>query len=597
MRASFFWKLALSSVALILGATLIVALLGERVAREDLLRDLRGSLRARSALLAEIALPALRGEFGADQATRIGALGIASGARLTVLRADGTVVADSHMDPGEMGNHLKRPEIVMALANGEGSSERESGSLGKPYSYFALAVPSKDQPLGFVRCAIPLEEIDTRLRRLRNVILLGGGATSLLAVILALYLTRRFTAPLTAMTESAESIARGEYGHLAQFAGTDEIGRLSQAFETMTTQLEERLSTITNDRNKLLAILASMVEGVIAVNRDERVVHMNQVAGAMLDVVPEQCLGKRIWEVTRVRPVCEILDAALRTQADSAGECSIAGESSPSAATRSLELRASVLRDGDGELAGAVLVLHDVTSLRKLESMRRDFVANVSHELKTPLTAIRGMVETMLDDERMPEDTRTRFLERTREQSSRLSALVVDLLTLARIESNETVVERRALDMRGVVRESLARYRAEAGAKSIHLGAVLPDVPVIVHADEESLRQIIDNLLDNACKYTLAGGRVDARLSCDGGEVLFEVKDTGIGIEVRDQARVFERFYRVDKARSRELGGTGLGLAIVKHLTLTLGGRVSVESSPGRGSTFAVRLPLAGETR
>jgi two-component system phosphate regulon sensor histidine kinase PhoR len=224
--------------------------------------------------------------------------------------------------------------------------------------------------------------------------------------------------------------------------------------------------------------------------------------------------------------------------------------------------------------------------------VRRDFVANVSHELKTPLTAIRGLVETLLDDQGMPQGTQQRFLEKIRDQSTRLSALVVDLLTLARIESNEQGLERRPLDVRRVARECAGRFSAIASERGLALDAELPGGPAFVRADEESLRQIVDNLLDNACKYTPGGGRVAVRVVESPGEVALEVQDTGIGIEARDQQRVFERFYRVDKARSRELGGTGLGLSIVKHLSLALGGRVSLDSAPGRGSTFRVHLPM-----
>jgi two-component system phosphate regulon sensor histidine kinase PhoR len=594
MRSSFFWKLASSSVLLILGATLIVALISDRILRDDIEHDLRASLDARVHMLEEIAMPALRGQALGDFEDRVRELGRVCNTRLTVLRADGTVLAESHRDPAGMENHLHRPEIAEAIERGSGRAERESETLGERYSYLALAVPSKDHPLGFVRCAVRMDDVEARLRGVRNVVLSVGAVTALLAVLFALYFTRRFTAPLTEMTESAESIARGDYERSARFEGGDEIGRLSQAFDTMTSQLQERLATITGDRNKVLAILASMVEGVIAVDRDERVVHMNQVAGSVLDVSPERCVGKRIWEVTRVIPVCEILDLVARTAQEASAECQIAADPSTKSPARTVELRASPLRDGSGALAGAVVVLHDVTALRKLENVRRDFVANVSHELKTPLTAIRGLVETLLDDRTMPEETQRRFLEKVRDQAARLSALVVDLLTLARIESNEqALLERRSLDVRGIVRECATRFAAPATGKGLSLETELPETPVIVRADEESLRQIVDNLLDNAVKYTPSGGRVAVRLLDLEREAVLEVADTGIGIEGRDQERVFERFYRVDKARSRELGGTGLGLSIVKHLSLALGGRVSLDSAPGRGSTFRVHLPVS----
>jgi two-component system phosphate regulon sensor histidine kinase PhoR len=348
------------------------------------------------------------------------------------------------------------------------------------------------------------------------------------------------------------------------------------------------METIVTDRNKLLAILGSMVEGVVAVDRDDRVVHMNEVAGRLLRASPSESLGKRIWEVTRVIEVCEILDHARRHAGGADAEVHLAmthGEAR-------IELRASPLVDGAGALTGAVVVLHDVTDLRKLESLRRDFVANVSHELKTPLTAIRGLVETLIEDTRMEPATRERFHAKIRDQSGRLTALVSDLLTLARVESQGASSERKPLDLRATLRDCEARFRPLCEQKGLMLEVRTSPEPQVVDGDEEALRQILDNLLDHALKYTPPSGKITVSVVPLGREALLEVSDSGIGIEPRDLERIFERFYRVDKARSRELGGTGLGLSIVKHLTLSLGGNVAVVSQVGRGSTFRVVLPL-----
>jgi two-component system phosphate regulon sensor histidine kinase PhoR len=288
--------------------------------------------------------------------------------------------------------------------------------------------------------------------------------------------------------------------------------------------------------------------------------------------------------------VCDIRVTARAKAREENGECRLAPTLQGRPETV-IELHASPLRDGNGQLAGAVLVLHDVTALRRLETLRRDFVANVSHELKTPLTAIRGLVETMLDDRSMPDETERRFLEKVRDQSHRLSALVTDLLTLARIESNESRLERKRFDIRSVARESASRFAEACAQKGLAFGSELPPEAVVLESDEEALRQIVDNLLDNACKYTPPGGTVSLRIVAGEDETRIEVEDTGIGIAPADQERIFERFYRVDKARSRELGGTGLGLSIVKHLAQSLGASVSLESVVGRGSTFRVHFP------
>jgi two-component system phosphate regulon sensor histidine kinase PhoR len=377
------------------------------------------------------------------------------------------------------------------------------------------------------------------------------------------------------------------YGRSVEPAGSDELGDLARSLNLMSGELRERTDTIVSDRNKFLAILGSMVEGVVAVDRDDRVVHMNEVAGRLLRASPSESVGKRIWETTRVVEVCEILDQSRRT----AGAVDAEVRLSLANGEARIELRASPLVDGAGQLSGAVVVLHDVTELRRLEGVRRDFVANVSHELKTPLTAIRALVETLIEDRGMEPATRERFHEKIRDQAARLSSLVGDLLTLARVESQGPVHERRPLDVRSIVRDSAASIAHACGQKGLTLAISTAPEPLVVDGDEESLRQIVDNLLDNALKYTPSGGRIAVSALASEREAVLEVADTGIGIEPRDLERIFERFYRVDRARSRELGGTGLGLSIVKHLALSLGGNVAVESRPGHGTTFRVVLP------
>jgi two-component system phosphate regulon sensor histidine kinase PhoR len=261
-----------------------------------------------------------------------------------------------------------------------------------------------------------------------------------------------------------------------------------------------------------------------------------------------------------------------------------------------IQLIGSPLKDANGERVGAVLVMHDVSELRQLEGVRRDFVANISHELKTPLAAIRGLVETLIDDQEMDPATHSRFIEKIHDQSLRLSSLVSDLLTLSRLESDQGGVQFEPTDLREAVAES---YRAQvhvAETKRVEIAARVSDAPVVIEGDSEALRELVDNLLSNALKFTPEGGRVDVRLGVEGPNAVLTVEDTGIGIAPEDQGRIFERFYRVDKARSRQLGGTGLGLSIVKHVALAHGGNVALKSAPGRGSTFRVQIPLRRAT-
>jgi two-component system phosphate regulon sensor histidine kinase PhoR len=362
----------------------------------------------------------------------------------------------------------------------------------------------------------------------------------------------------------------------------------------MAEQLRERIDALTEDRRKLQTILAAMAEGVVAVDAEQRVLHMNAPAGRILgaDPVFATAAAKPLRSVSRIHEVAEALEHAIRTGEGRHREVLLVAFPKD----RVLEIQSSPIPGEDaGAPAGAVVVLHDVTELRRLEAVRRDFVANVSHELKTPLTAVRGIVETLQDDRAMPEGTRGRFLKKLDEQSRRLVRIVTDLLSLSRVESGHGDLERVPVDFRSTVQESVRALSSAAEDRKVALTARLPEESITVRGDRPSLRLLVDNLVDNAVKYTPAGGRVDVRLGTTGGWATLEVEDTGIGISEEHRDRLFERFYRVDKARSRELGGTGLGLAIVKHVALAHEGDVTFESVSGEGSTFRVRLPVLPE--
>jgi two-component system phosphate regulon sensor histidine kinase PhoR len=589
LRSRFFWRLYAGYVVLILVVTGVVGALIEHRVRTDQLQDVKDTLHSKALLLCEIALSSRPAN---ELQARLASLASGDPTRLTIVRADGVVLADSFEDPAVMNNHGDRPEIRAAASDGVGRSSRFSQTLGSDQLYTAVRVPAEGELIGFARTAYPLVAIEARVGQLRTVVIFGAGLAALAGLAIGYVFARRVTAPLAAVTAAVEELTLGGYGHVRAPGTPDEIGRLAEAFNKMSDELRERVEMIEADRNKLLAILSGMVEGVVAIDREERVVHMNAVAGRLLGVQPGDSTGQRVWDVTRLAEIPDILERTQNGE-EFHGEVKLpsAGEE-----TIHMEFNASPLRDAAGGRAGSVVVLHDLTELRRLEQVRSDFVANVSHELKTPLTAIRGMVETMLDDRDMEPDQARRFLDRVANQTKRLSLLVTDLLTLARIESAEVRTDRRPVDLRDPVQECASRAQPLCQMKSIQLDVDLPQTPAILVGDDEDLRQIVGNLLDNALKYTPEGGRVALRVIPKGSEILVEVEDTGIGIDPRDSERVFERFYRVDKARSRELGGTGLGLAIVKHLVLSAGGRISLDSTPGRGSRFGVHLPIHGES-
>ena len=592
------WKLY-GGYALVIVVTLVIA--GVPAAgriRRDALNEVGLALERQARVLedvvgAEMEAAARRAE-GHDPARaralqeRVLRLGRASESRITLILPDGVVLADSAGDPERIENHGDRPEVLEAARTRQhATTDRRSGTTGVRMMYVAVPLVRGGELLGFVRTSRSLVNIEGRLRGIQGAFVVAGTLAAVVALGLGYFLARQFTLPLRSMTRVVEAIAAGDHERRVRSDASNEIGRLAQAFDAMAQELGARLDTITTERNRMQAILSGMVEGVVAIDRNERVVHMNRVAERILRVARGVPRDAHIWELTRLEEVHQALAHAMATGEKLQGELHRAGALDE----QHIEMEASPLFDGRRNVVGAVLVLHDVTELRSLEKIRRDFVANVSHELKTPLTAIRGMVETLLEDTEMESAVRDRFLQRVFEQTLRLSALVVDLLALSRLES-ERGLDLEEVDLSTLVRECGREQQVPAEQAEIRLRLELPGDPVVLQGDQEDLRQMVNNLIDNAIKYTPAGGRVEVRLERLGDRARLEVEDTGIGIEPADQERIFERFYRVDKARSRELGGTGLGLSIVKHVALKHRGDLSVESAPGVGTTFRIELPV-----
>ena len=593
----FFWRLCAGFVGLVLVTSLAIGTLIDARVRSDLQDSIQSQLYAEAAHLVELAERPLSGQDPTSilqrQADTIAAR---TGSRLTVLDGTGAVVVDTRQAPASMDNHLTRPEIQQALGEGLGVAERFSGTLGVDLLYVALPVHGEGAVQGFCRASLPLQEIELRTARLRGIVLVGACGAALIGLLLAFAYARRVTAPLALMTAAVETTTRGEFARVDVPLEDDEIGRLGQAFNAMAAELHKRMQTITANHNKVLAILSSMDEGLVAIDREDRVVHINSVAGELLGLVPAESVGQLIWELTRDGgdgDISRALAHARDTGETTRVEVRVRSGTAPE--ERVLQLNASPLTDAQGERSGAVVVVNDLTELRRLEGIRQDFVANVSHELKTPLAAIRAMIEMLVDAPDLSAEKQLDFHQRVLRQTDRLATLVQDLLTLARLEAQPPPPSAEAVDLRDSVALARARFLPQAEKRGLRLETSLPTEPVPIAADEEDLRQILDNLLDNAIKYTPEGGTVEVlvSLSENGRGARLEVVDTGAGIEPRHLERIFERFYRVDKARSRELGGTGLGLAIVKHLALSLHGSVGVESAPGQGTRFSVELPLA----
>lgn len=408
----------------------------------------------------------------------------------------------------------------------------------------------------------------------------------MLALILAYWLARRTAQPLQELITGAEEIAGGGYGHKVYAGSQDEVGKLARSFNRMSERLAAQFAQLDEDRKKLHAVLTSMIEGVVAIDLGQRILFANRRAGELLDFDIDAAVGRRLWELVRNRPLQELVEQAISNPETSGRELSWTAPPAGSLAVH-------VGRLPGKPASGIVLVFHDVSELRRLETLRQEFIANVSHELKTPLAVINACVETLLDGAAEDPPARTSFLTRISEQADRLHALIIDMLSLARIETQTETFTLQAIPVQSAVESCLKQHRTMAESKNHRIETNPPLEALLVYADEEAVSQILDNLVDNAIKYTPAGGLIRVRWGVDNGQAFIEVSDTGIGIPENSLVRVFERFYRVDKARSRQLGGTGLGLSIVKHLTQAMNGSVEARSQLGRGSVFTVRLPRA----
>jgi two-component system phosphate regulon sensor histidine kinase PhoR len=507
--------------------------------------------------------------------------------RVTVVAEDGTVLGDSWERPQTMDNHGDRPEVIEAKTADVGIARRYSYTVKAEQLYVAVPIVDDGARLGVLRVALNSKAVDAAIRALVLEIGLGGLAVSMIAAAVSWWLAKRLTRPLEELRSGAERFARGDLDRKLPTSDTVEIGTLAETLNQMAAALDERIRALMRQRNEGRAVLASMVEGVIAVDSQERVIRMNDACAQLLGVDAEKSQGRSLQEVVRNRDLQQLVAGVLGGQEPAGAEIAV-HQPGP----RSLEAHGTVLRDAGGHGIGVLVVLHDVTRVRKLESVRRDFVANVSHELRTPITSIQGFVETLLDGALdNPKDAR-RFLEIIAAQTDRLGAIIEDLLMLSRIEQEhekaEIALEQGRLEP--IVRSAVGVCQCKADEKQIRLD-VRCDADLQALINPTLMEQALVNLIDNAIKYSTEGQVIQIEVERLDNEIQFRVRDSGCGIAREHLSRIFERFYRVDKARSRKLGGTGLGLAIVKHIAQSHGGQATVESTVGQGSTFTLHLP------
>ncbi|MFH1008573.1 MAG: ATP-binding protein [Candidatus Latescibacterota bacterium] len=502
-------------------------------------------------------------------------------ARVTVVDAEGAVRGDSELDGEELRrveNHSERPEIVAARRLGVGQSVRYSTTLRTDMMYVAVAMESA--PRGVVRLALPLWKIVQMRRDVHKALFWASLGTLVLVFALSYVVSAFLSRPIRQLTQAARRMSGGDFSTKLHISSRDELGVLASALEEMVAQWQARVDEIAEAGARTEAVLDGMTEGVLVVDAGGRILRSNLALRSMVQP-PADVEGESVAEVIRSAVLQEALDRVLETGEAAAVEIALMFP-----AHKTLEVSLSPIRVG-----GVVAVFHDATERRRLERVRRDFVANVSHELRTPLTAIKGYVETLLDGGIEDQKQSLDFLRVIQRHGNRLGALLGDLLELARIESGEVRAEAKAVDLRSVALGCMQSVEAQAAGKRVTLNVDLSeDIPPLWVAPEP-LERVLTNVLDNAVKYNREGGSVTVEALAEKEEVQVRVRDTGVGIPSSELPRIFERFYRVDKSRSRALGGTGLGLSIVKHLVEGWRGRVWAESVLNQGSTFYFTVP------
>jgi two-component system phosphate regulon sensor histidine kinase PhoR len=566
----------------------ILGLLLYRNTKANSLRELKLSLVNQARLVEFQLKPAIVGQpdtlilekLAQDLSSRINL-------RLTVVEASGKVLFDSEkttLDTEKMDNHAGRAEVSLALDGAVGEEIRFSDTLKIDMLYVAVPVKVKDNIAAVVRLAMPLTSIETMLYTIRRDIVLTVIMVLVLTFVLGIVFTSSIVKPLNKIINVSKKFSAGDFSHRVYYEANDEIGELARTLNKMAKDIEDKIASVSSQSQQLTAIFNSMIEGVIVTDKSGVIVSINQAVEDIFKVSRQEAEGKLFLEAVRNNEIYEVIQNILGKGRFFSKEITL-----HLPVQRVFEVNATPIFK-DASVNGALVVIHDITEIRRLETVRRDFVANVSHELKTPLTSIKGFIETLLEGALEDKENNRNFLKIIQSHADRLDALVNDLLSLSHLESKEIRVDKTDFDLNAQVEEVLRGFKSQLKAKGIEVEyAVLKNLKV--SADKDRIHQVLVNLIDNAIKFNKEKGSIKLYAESVNGNLKVIVEDSGMGIPSKDIPRIFERFYRVDKARSRELGGTGLGLSIVKHIIELHNGAVGVESTEGLGSKFWFTLP------
>lgn len=579
-------RLFLSYLAVVVLAISLVILLATEAIEEFYFQENESNLEARAILVNEILES--NGTMDPDSLQHLcRQIGDQIDTRITLINTDGLVLADSDEDPTKMDLHHDRPEVMRALSDGEGVDRRSSFTLEEEHLYYARMHSDPENKM-VIRVSFPILALESALRNIKSNLLFGGLIIVILLGILNWYLSRQILKPIQIMEAGAKRFALGKLKMKVPVSNIRELGSLAKSLNQMAEQIYDRIRVVTQQKNEQMAILSSMTEGVIALNPGGEVLSCNRAAASIFGLQPKSIKGRPLHEVIRQPELIDFIGEVLKSK--KSHECNI---SIFEPEERTLNVIGSRMPAKKGAIGGAVLVVTDLTQIKRLEGVRREFVANVSHELKTPITSIQGYVETLQDGALNEKDNAQRFLEIISKHANRLGQIVDDLLELSRIEEIQDGEKQflEPAELNPLIDATLNQFLGAAERRSIKLDIDLKP-NVALNLNEKLFSHALGNLLDNAIKYSDNGTTIFIRTFSKKKNLIVEVQDSGQGIEDQHLSRIFERFYRVDKGRSREVGGTGLGLSIVKHIARIHKAEIDVASTPGGGSTFRLIFPI-----
>lgn len=580
MFRSIRWRIAAAFAVVVVLCIIGLSLYLAQFVRNEHIDNLKVQLADQAWIIADSSTP----HFADDQTADLQALAIRLGnlvsGRVTIIAGDGTVLGDSEEDPADMENHSGRPEVVRALSGEVGSSIRHSETLGRDMMYVAVPITANSAIVGAARVSLPLTAINQTIGHINRVIAVAAVIAAVLGIVAALQLTRVTVNPIKKLTQASRKMAEGDLAQEIQVTSRDEVGDLARAFNRMAQRVKETMALVTAERDKMAVILSHMGDAIFAVDAEGRVATVNTAAEKILQLSREDALGHTFIEVVRDYELDALLQRCLKSGEEQTGLVEIGAKR---------QLLGVIVTPFKGE-PGCLMLIQDLTEMRKLETARRDFIANLSHELRTPIASLKALTETLregaIDDPSVAGD----FLDKMNTEADRLAQMAEELGELSRIESGEAPLRKESVEVSGAVARVTERLRAQADRAGLLLETQIePGLPHIP-ADGDRLEQVLLNLMHNAIKFTPPGGKVSIMAKTDGQCLTISVADTGVGISPDDLPRVFERFYKADRARAG--GGTGLGLAIAKHIVEAHQGRIWAESVEGKGSIFSFSLPL-----